>query len=131
MSLVEPRSTDRVRCLLRARILFNNNNSTIDCVIKNISETGAKIALNTETTVPVDFNLEIPARGQTLRARIIWRDTDSIGVGFVEQMPAAPETITSGDVARLEKELRKLKSINLILTKRLEDLGQDVSIKSY
>ena len=130
MTFVEARSTDRVRSLLRARILFNNNNSTIDCTVKNISGTGAKIELSNTITVPGEFTLDIPAKGQLLRARIVWRDVDAIGVTFIGQ-PVSAEAIATNDVARLERELRKLKSINAILTKRLEDLGQDASIKTY
>ena len=129
MTLLEGRKADRVRTFLRARIVFNNQNSTIDCTIKNISASGAKIEISNSTTIPGEFNLEIPARGQLLRARIMWRDADAIGVQFIEKAAAPDAMPTPADhVARLELEIRKLKSANAILTKRLEDLGQDTTI---
>lgn len=130
MTLVEARGTDRVRSFLRARILFNNNNSTIDCIVKNISPNGAKIELSNTTTVPGEFTLDIPAKSQTVRARIMWRDTEAIGVQFIDEH--VTREVAQGDkVEKLERELRKLKQVNAILVKRLEDLGQDVSLNTY
>ena len=130
MTLVEARGADRVRSFLRARILFNNNNSTIDCTIKNISPTGAKIELSNTTTVPGEFTLDIPAKGQTMRARIMWRDTDAIGVRFVD-LYEGQDVASMDKTEKLEREIRKLKRINATLTKRLENLGQDVSLNDY
>ncbi len=124
MMMVEARQGERVRALLRARIIFNNQNSTIDCTIKNISSTGAKIELGNTASVPVEFDLEVPQRGRTYRARIVWRDAAACGVTFVEV--AAKEPADMG-LERLRKENRQLKAIVATLTKRLEDLGQDVS----
>ena len=130
MTLVEARGADRVRSFLRARILFNNNNSTIDCTIKNISPTGAKIEMANTTTIPGEFTLDIPAKGQTLRARIMWRDAEAIGVQFIEAQ-VEREVSPADKTEKLEREIRKLKQLNATLVKRLEDLGQDVSLNNY
>ena len=127
MFMVEARQGERVRALLRARIIFNNQNSTIDCTIKNISTSGAKIELSNTASVPADFDLEIPQRGRTYRARIVWRDAEALGVTFIEDnADREPEASSLG---RLKKENGRLKVIVAILTKRLEDLGQDVSVE--
>ncbi len=126
MTMVEARQGDRVRALLRARIIFNNRNSTIDCTIRNISPTGAKIALGNTTSVPAEFDLEVPQRARTYRAQIVWRDAEALGVRFIEGEPATESADTS--LERLKKENRHLKAVVAMLTKRLEDLGQDVSL---
>ena len=125
MMMLEARQGERVRALLRARIIFNNQNSTIDCTIKNISACGAKIELDNTASVPAEFDLEVPQRARTYRARIVWRDAVACGVTFVEAAAAKEPADTS--LERLRKENRQLKATVAALTKRLEDLGQDVS----
>jgi hypothetical protein len=134
------RANERIRAFLRAQIIFNNRMSTIDCIIKNISPAGAKIALNDTLAVPTEFDLYIPQKGRTHHARLVWRDRDAIGVSFADtQAPAAPsaaapasaEAAETGIEARLrELELQnaELKARIRALSRRLEDLGQDPNL---
>jgi hypothetical protein len=135
----EKRASDRIRSFLRAQIIFNNRMTTIDCIIKNISATGARIALNDTLAVPTEFDIYIPQRGCSHHARLIWRDKDSIGIDFLDVQqpapvsapaPAAPEPHGFGGDARLrelEVQNAELKARIRKLTQRLEDLGQDPS----
>jgi hypothetical protein len=126
MTMAEVRRDERVRALLRARILFNNKSSSIDCTVRNISAGGAKLEVSSVLTVPNEFDLEVPQKGRTYRARLMWRDATHIGVQFVEK--AGRDTAqTETHVARLEEENKSLKATVAALTKRLEALGQDVS----
>ena len=127
MMMVEARQGERVRALLRARIIFNNQNSTIDCTIRNISTSGAKIELGNTASVPAEFDLEIMQRGQIYRARIVWRDVAALGVTFIEANAATQPADMS--VERLKKENRQLRATIAMLSKRLEDLGQDVRVE--
>jgi hypothetical protein len=130
------RSAERVRSFLRAQIIFNNRMSTIDCIIKNISPNGARIALSDTMALPTEFDIYIPQKGRGHHARLIWRDKESIGVEFTDAQIAAPgasagtpvEPPAMGTEARLrELELQnaELKARIRALSKRLEDLGQD------
>ena len=125
MMMVEARRSERVRSFLRARILFNNGASTIDCTIKNISLHGAKIEIAHSLSVPSEFDLEVPQRARTYRAKMMWRAADSIGVEFLEQGVASENA--QATIQRLEVENRKLRNSVALLSKRLEDLGQAVS----
>ncbi len=130
------RSSERIRAFLRAQIIFNNRMSTIDCIIKNISPTGARIALSDTLTVPAEFEIYIPQRGRSHHARLVWRDKDAIGVDFIDVLQAAPapapgESPPSGTEARLrelEVQNAELKARVRALSKRLEDLGQDPNL---
>lgn len=126
MAMAEVRRDERVRAFLRARIIFNNHNSTVDCIIKNISASGAKIELSNALSIPSEFDLDVPQKGRIYRARMMWRDAEALGVEFIE---GAPEDKAALEVrlGQLERESRKLKATIAILTKRLENLGQDVS----
>jgi hypothetical protein len=130
----EQRAAERIRSFLRAQIIFNNRLTTIECIIKNYSASGAKIAINDTLTVPTEFDLYIPAKQRGHHARLVWRDKDSIGVNFLDaraasEKPAAP--VLDGNAARLrELELQnaELKQRIRALSKRLEDLGQDPTL---
>jgi PilZ domain len=78
----EARRSERVRTHLRAQIIFNNRMSTLDCVIKNISSSGAKLAIADTLRVPNEFELHIPKKGCSYRARLVRRDSEGIGVEF-------------------------------------------------
>jgi hypothetical protein len=128
MQMVESRRSERVRSFLRAKILFNNNNTTVDCIVRNISALGAKLEVNNATSVPSQFLLEIPQKGRSYNARIVWRDAAAMGVEFtpLDVSPAHSADTLEGKVERLERENRRLKSTVLELKKRLEDIGQAV-----
>ena len=126
MTMAEVRRDERVRSFLRARILFNNGSSSIDCTVKNISAGGAKLEISSVLSLPSEFDLEVPQKGRTYRARLTWRDANFIGVQFIEKSSADAEQLES-QTARLQRENKMLKATIAILTKRLEGLGQDVS----
>jgi hypothetical protein len=133
----ELRTNERIRSFLRGQIIFNNRMSTIECIIKNISSTGAKIALSDTLAVPNEFEVYIPNKRRGHRARLVWRDKDSIGVHFTEpqraekphiaSQPSTAETPASR-LHELEVQNAQLKARIRELSKRLEDLGQDPNI---
>ncbi len=127
------RAAERLRSFLRAQIVFNNRMSTIDCIIKNISTTGAKIALNETLTVPTEFDVYIPQKGRGHHARLVWRDKDAIGIEFTDmqtQATEAPATTSEVEMRLHELEIQnaELKARVRRLSKRLEDLGQDPNL---
>jgi len=126
------RGAERVRSFLRAQIIYNNRASTTDCIVKNISATGAKIAIDEALSVPSEFDLHIPQKGRTYRARMAWRDATAIGVEFIdnEQAPAAEEAVPASELRLRSLELQnaELRSRVRELSRRLENLGQDPNI---
>jgi uncharacterized protein YceH (UPF0502 family) len=131
----EARRAERVKSLLRAQIIFNNHMSTFDCVIKNISTTGAKLVFADTFSIPSEFELHIPQRGRSYRARLVWRDSESMGVEFIQAASqtdadaaqAAPEGIEAR-LRQLQIQNAELKTRVRELSKRLEDLGQDPNV---
>lgn len=135
----EARRSERVKSFLRAQIIFNQRMSTIDCVVKNISATGAKLALTESIAVPSEFDLYIPQKGRTFRSRIAWRDSTALGVEFLnsnsQAEPVNDVNAYGGANGSLESRLRQLEVQNgelkiriRELTKRLVDLGQDPNL---
>ena len=107
----EARHYERVRTILGARIIFNNKRSTLECQIRNISAAGAKLAVSETVALPDEFDLHVPQRGRTFRARLRWRSADGVGVEFVRDEARdapAPDDDLDGARARARERKRAL-----------------------
>jgi len=92
---MERRRYPRGRSYYGGVIAFNARKSTIDCVVRNFSRAGAKIAMTGTVLLPDNFDLAIARKDTSFRAHLVWRNTSEAGVAF-ETMP----DIISLDVAR-------------------------------
>lgn len=124
LAVIERRKAERVKSLLKAKIVFNNRMTSIDCIIKNISNSGARVSIDNTVSIANEFDLEIPLKGKSYRAFMKWRDRDSMGVEFIDGPAEVDNTPTH--TRQLELENTRLRATVRALTKRLEDLGQDV-----
>lgn len=71
------------RTLLRdAKILYKNRGCFMDCVIVNISESGAKLRPADMPLCPDEFSLQLHG-GHFLDCEVIWRRQNVLGVRFV------------------------------------------------
>ena len=76
----ERRDDARKRCLLSAKIEFNDRQSVMDCVVRDRSDKGMRIKLPSAARVPGEFDLHVVDRGQKHRMRVMWRVGDDIGL---------------------------------------------------
>lgn len=76
----EARSEIRRRCYIGARIAFNSRNSTLDCLIRDVSGRGAKLEVGRPADLPDAFDLQIPREKREFRAEVVWRRGASCGV---------------------------------------------------
>jgi PilZ domain len=53
---------------------------SIACIVLNLSESGAKLALAKGHVLPKEFELSIPARNASWRVRVVWQDGRQLGV---------------------------------------------------
>jgi hypothetical protein len=81
----ERRSRERRKTLKGARILINEGKSTIDCVVRNVSATGAKLTVASVVGIPDSFIL-INSDGSRRKCRVIWRALRELGVAFVSEL---------------------------------------------
>ena len=80
----------RNRTLKEGQIVYNSGSSLIDCIIRDRSESGAKLRLPAETVLPKSFELLSVADGLLYPAEIKWRRGDEVGVMFVGAPTPAP-----------------------------------------
>ena len=59
-SLMEHRRSQRTRTILQGRVVLNNRFSLLDCVVRDLSETGARVAFAHPVALPSDVELENP-----------------------------------------------------------------------
>jgi hypothetical protein len=116
--MAERRGLPRQKSFLRGCIYFNNRRSVLDCLVRDLSDDGARIIFSHTVNVPDVVELYIPQREQTLRAHVKWRRGDDVGLDFTNRAAAASAAASSAApadgelgkrVAQLEAEVMALK----------------------
>ncbi len=125
----EHRNEVRQRVFLKGRISFNNGASSMDCMVRDFSASGARLALSETATLPATFDLYIPQRDRTFRATLRWRRQDGIGVTFAEEAPApTPPTpaveASDASLTVLLRRIGELEAENAALRRVLAGMAQ-------
>jgi hypothetical protein len=79
-SLENNRAAPRQRVLKAGIIEFHGG--TIDCVVRNISETGAALEVASPVGIPPEFNLLISGKTGKHPCKVVWAREKRIGVAF-------------------------------------------------
>jgi hypothetical protein len=111
----ERRNSRRSKSFLRGFVYVSRKRGALACLIRDLSEKGARIIFSDQVTLPDIVELYIPQREQTLRARVSWRKNDEIGLAFTEVEQRVPDASpTAGEivqrVALLEAEISSLRA---------------------
>ena len=115
--MAERRSSRRSKSFLRGYVYVSRQRGALSCLIRDLSEKGARIIFSDTVTLPDAFELYIPQRDQTLRAKVRWRHKDEIGLAFVtaEQNHAGDAQLSENEVvqrvAMLEAEIDALRGV--------------------
>ena len=119
----DKRTSPRLRSFLKGRVLFNGGQNSLDCLIRDISATGARLELSASVTLPDRFDLYLPHRDATCRVHIQWRRGTQIGVAFdqVESAPAIPPA-PQDVAARVEQLESEVGLMRLLLTQMKSEL---------
>jgi PilZ domain len=105
--MAERRGMPRQKSFLRGCIYFNNRRSVLDCLIRDLTEDGARIIFSHTVNVPDVVELYIPQREQTVRAHVKWRRGDDIGLDFANRSAAASAPAPAPSAAPQDAELGK------------------------
>ena len=76
------RKLHRDRTYLGGLIAFDYRGSALECLVRNLSEDGAKIVFSEAAAVPAEFDLMIQRKGEARRAQVVWRDETQAGIRF-------------------------------------------------
>ena len=138
----ERRRIARQKSFLRGVVYFDDHRSALDCLIRDVSPYGARLVFSDAVSAPDTVDLHIPQKSQTLRAHVIWRHGQEIGVAFAQATQVDHDTGDPGSspgqapgsgpgqslaerVARLEVEIAGLKRM---LKKMKTDAGPEFDV---
>jgi hypothetical protein len=127
----ERRGSRRSKSFLRGFVYVSRKRGALACLIRDLSEKGARIIFSDTVTLPDVVELYIPQREQTLRARVQWRRNDEIGLGFTATERAADAAPSAAEVtqrlAMLEAEIASLRTLLKRLKADKADTGNEVA----
>lgn len=79
---IERRSVHRQRFLTDGKLLNTAHSSSVDCVIKNVSDGGAKIRTSPGVTIQPNSVLLFTVLGRAYASTVVWTDACEAGVKF-------------------------------------------------
>jgi hypothetical protein len=115
-----------LRSFLKGRVLFNGGQNSLDCLIRDMSATGARLELSANVTLPDRFDLYLPHRDETCKVHLQWRRGSQLGAAFdhVESAPPAPPQPqdVASRVQQLEGELGLMRLLLAQMKSELEGM---------
>jgi len=107
----ERRKEGRSPAYLGGQITTSRRLTAIDCIVRNTSGSGARLALPNATMLPEAFELHIPRKNTAYQVQARWRGLEDMGVEIVPfEVRDAPIPISLGRrIKRLEDENAKLR----------------------
>jgi hypothetical protein len=118
----ELRQYRRAKSFLRGLIYDCRKRGAMDCMIRDLSEDGARIALSQTVALPEMIELDIPQRELRRRARVVWRRNDEVGLCFshADRIPDLA-TMTAEDITA---RIGMLEAEIVLLRERLSSLNE-------
>jgi hypothetical protein len=108
--VIEKRDAPRRKCFLRAFVYFEGRGTAVDCIVRDISDIGARLKFDKPLVLNELLDLHIPIKGQRFHAEKRWHNGDQIGVTFRATAQAkADDTGADRRVDRLKEEIVELK----------------------
>ena len=87
---VERRASPRSRMLKKGKLILPNKISVYDCVIRDLSQTGARITCEETGNLPNELQLMFFAIREVRYVRVVWRRPGELGVEFLTPARPAP-----------------------------------------
>ncbi|HEX4892301.1 MAG TPA: response regulator [Hyphomicrobiaceae bacterium] len=107
----EQRRITRKRVLKGGVIAFSARHATIPCVVRDISEKGARLQVQNGAGVPDTFELIVELDGIEAHCAIVWRKPSEVGVEFLNGMtvhaPRRAQVIESSTSSLAKPSLRR------------------------
>ena len=115
--MLDRRQSVRDKVIFGGVASINERGSTMDCVVRNISEGGACVQFDETAKLPNEMRLTVARKGRSFFARMIWRQADRVGLAF--------RTMTASGVPAstdLDERLRQSEQKKRQLQRRINEL---------
>jgi hypothetical protein len=112
----ERRISTRQKSFLQGRVYYNNRRSSADCLVRDVSDAGARLVFSGPVSIPDVIEIYLSNKEEVRRAKIQWRRGNEMGVDFGFEDPTdvgamAASTDLFGRVLKLEGECASLKRL--------------------
>jgi hypothetical protein len=120
--MTERRGPLRHKTFIKGRIYFNNGLSTMDCIVRDVSETGSRIEVSEGIALPDAFEIYLPNKDEHFRAKVEWRKGDNLGISWTAERPSGQVNEPADSQHHFADRLARLEREVASLRKRLESL---------
>ena len=93
---MDKRRAPRNRSLLQGKVVYNDGLASMDCVVRNQSPGGMRLAISQVVVLPNEFDLHISKKNEVHRVRMRWRKADEVGVAYVHASNDRAVPVVSG-----------------------------------
>lgn len=105
----ERRAMQRGRTLLGGKIVFNGGRSAFDCKVRNLSDEGACLEVESQAGIPARFQLVVSGDKEPYDCKLVWQSDHRMGVSFEHRLAHAvddehPDDAHTQDVQFVEPE---------------------------
>lgn len=110
--MLDRRNDPRERVIYGGVVATDAKSSRIDCVVRNISNSGANVEFPASAKMPDEISIAIPKTGRSFLAKIVWWRANRAGIEFQNAANANGGTHSLDLEERLrisEKKARALK----------------------
>jgi hypothetical protein len=115
--MLDRRQSARDKVIYGGVVDIGEHGATRDCVVRNISENGARIEFSNVVKLPKEqISLTIARKGRSFLAKIIWWRDNFVGVAFRSEGPSELP------VSDLDERLRKSEQRKRQLERRINEL---------
>jgi len=82
---IEGRRAPRKRVILGAKIIYNDGTYSLDCRIRDVSDTGARVVLSGSSIVPARVVLLDVRNSIAYEAEVVWMKSPEFGLRFLSK----------------------------------------------
>jgi hypothetical protein len=115
--MIERRKNPRLRTFFGGVIAFNRRSSTMDCLVRNFSDRGAKVTFTDTATVPDEFDLTIQRKERAFGPDGVALEGRGRG-----RVPRSRRSLRAHP-ARLGRRVRDCRAENAALKRRVAQLS--------
>ncbi len=90
MTQAESRVAKRLRVLKTGKIIVNKSLAVVDCTVRDLSDTGAKLVCAKSGEVPDEFRIVLIQDNTIRDAVVMWRKGEQLGIKFTSEAARAP-----------------------------------------
>jgi hypothetical protein len=81
-AMIERRQSTRRRVIYGGVVGYNRRQTTVECVIRDFSDTGAHIEFTDPAVLPDIVDLLVAKKNRAFTARVAWRQSNRVGLAF-------------------------------------------------